>query len=208
MITLQTFSDSETLSAAVLEQFAHHLPRPGGLMLSGGSTPLGIYRRMPAGNREATLFLSDERYVPDNDPASNYGAIRPCFDGAKFIRVETERSLQTAADRLHDALRTLKEIPLGFLGLGADGHTASLFSLEDAALRNSRLAIPVEKAEKPDRISVTPALLNRIERIIILSTGAEKKEIIRTLFEKPETIPAGRALKDHPNVELWTDQAM
>jgi len=204
-IKLHVFQNTETLHTAVLELFTKHLPHPGGLMLSGGNTPLDIYHRIPDGKVEATLFLSDERYVLDNDSSSNYGNIRSCFADAKFIRVETEFPLQMAADRFHDALRTLKEIPLGLLGLGTDGHTASLFSLEDAALRDSRLAIPVKKTEKPDRISVTPTLLNHIDRIIILATGEAKREVIRKLLNKPETIPAGVALADHPNVELWTN---
>jgi len=198
-------------------------------MLAGGRTPLEIYRRAAEEglSTEATLFLSDERYVPTDDPQSNYGAIAPFFNNvgqasslsihakgqttedrlealSYFMRIQTELSIEDAAQAFHNELNQLERIPLGLLGLGTDGHTASLFNLEDAALRDERLAISVIKIEKPDRISVTPTLLNRIERIIILATGAEKKEIIQILLSDPESIPAGVALADHPNVELWT----
>ena len=183
-------------------------------MLAGGKTPLEIYRRAAAGDLTTAgkLFLSDERYVPAADPQSNFGGIAPFFNVGQagspshFIKVNTSLPIEVAAQAFHDDLSRLKNIPLGLLGLGADGHTASLFNLKDAALRDERLAIPVIKTEKPDRISVTPALLRRIEKIIILAIGAEKKAVIQTLLEKPETIPAGVALAGHPNVEVWTDQ--
>jgi len=237
-IKLHAFPNTETLHPAMLELFAEYLPRPGGLMLSGGNTPLDIYRQLPAGNIEATLFLGDERYVPDSDSASNYGTIFPIFNVGQasclsgqagldqrkrgfaiakqrpkevatpshFIKVQTELPLKDAAQAFHDELSRIEKIPLGFLGLGTDGHTASLFNMEDASLRDNRLAIPVIKKEKPDRISVTPTLLNRVERIIILAAGEEKKEMIQTLLNEPETIPAGVALSDHPNIEVWTEQ--
>ncbi len=214
-------------------------------MLAGGRTPLEIYRRAAEEglSTEATLFLSDERYVPTDDPQSNYGAIAPFFNNvgqasslsihakgqttedrlealSYFMRIQTELSIEDAAQAFHNELNQLERIPLGLLGLGTDGHTASLFNLEDAALRDERLAIPVKQCRASvslaenerdarstfinQRISVTPTLLNRIERIIILATGAEKKEIIQTLLSDPESIPAGVALADHPNVELWT----
>ena len=228
---------------------AQPVPRLGkndGVMLAGGRTPLEIYRRAAAEglSTDATLFLSDERYVPASDPQSNYGTISPFFNVGQasclsahallqttadrrealshFIKIKTELPLEEAAQAFHNDLSQLERIPLGLLGLGTDGHTASLFNLKDAALRDERLAIPVRqcKASIPlaqnerdahstfinQRISVTPTLLNRIERIIILATGAEKKEMIQTLLNHPESIPAGVALADHPRVEVWTDQ--
>jgi 6-phosphogluconolactonase len=217
------FSDSNELIFQALELFrslfpmlgknqqapAQPVPRLGksaGLMLAGGRTPLEIYRRAAAEgfSTEATLFLSDERYVPTADPQSNYGTIFPFLPSIGKPR--TDLPIEEAAQAFHNDLSKLESIPLGLLGLGTDGHTASLFNLKDAALRDERLAIPVMKQEKPDRISVTPTLLNRIERIIILATGAEKKEMIQTLLNHPESIPAGVALADHPHIEIWTDQ--
>lgn len=208
-IQLRTFPTTEALIFQTLELFQEKFPMFGksdGIMLAGGRTPLEIYRRAAESglSTAATLFLSDERYVPVTDPQSNYKTISPFFP--TIGKIQTELSIEEAAQAFDEYLSRIQSVPLGLLGLGADGHTASLFNLKDAALRDDRLAIPVIKTEKPDRISVTPTLLNRIERIIILATGADKKEMIQALLEKPEPIPAGVALADHPNVEIWTDQ--
>ncbi len=208
---LNVFPNFDELVFQSLELLRQTLPKlrtNDGIMLAGGKTPLEIYRRAAAENLSTAgkLFLSDERYVPVTDPQSNYSNIAHFFPG--LLKIKTELPIEAAAQDFHSNLSRLKSIPLGLLGLGTDGHTASLFNLQDAALRDERLAIPVVKTEKPDRISVTPTLLHKIEKIIILATGAEKKLVIQTLLEKPETIPAGVALADHPHVEIWTDKSI
>lgn len=206
---LQIFPDTDALVSRALELFRTVLPSLDacdGVMLSGGRTPLELYRRAAAEHLpvRGVLFLSDERQVPGDDPRSNYGAIAPFF--GSLLKVRTELPLADAAQAFHDDLSRIATIPLGLLGLGADGHTASLFTLDDAARRDSRLAIPVVKTDKPDRISVTPALLGRIGKIIILAPGAEKNAVLRRLIDQPRTIPAGIALAGHTCVEIWTDQ--
>lgn len=204
---INVFTDTECLIFQCLELFRTTLPfleKGEGVMLAGGRTPLEIYRRafQDGLSTGGTLFLSDERYVPVTDPQSNYGTIVPMV--GTLLRINTGLPIEAAAQAFHDDLGRIKRIPFGLLGLGTDGHTASLFTLTDAALRDDRLAIPVIRAEKPDRISVTPALLRRVEKLIILATGAEKQAVIQTLLDSPESIPAGVALAGHPNVELWT----
>jgi 6-phosphogluconolactonase/glucosamine-6-phosphate isomerase/deaminase len=224
---LRTFQTTEELISECLETLRKIFPNLGaadGVMLAGGRTPLDIYRRA-AGEGLSTngvLFLSDERYVPAKNPQSNYGGIAPFFP--TLVKIKTEFPIEVATQSFHNDLCKLEHIPLGLLGLGADGHTASLFNLKDAALRDERLAIPVWqcRASVPltqnerdarstfinQRISVTPTLLHKVEKILILATGAEKKAVIQTLLEKPDTISAGVALTDHPNVEIWTDQEL
>ena len=220
---LRTFQTAEELIFQCLETFRQVFPMLGkndGVMLAGGRTPLEIYRRAAEKfSTEGNLFLSDERYVPVTDPQSNYGTIAPFFPN--LGKVHTELPIEQAAQTFHEHLNRMQSVPLGLLGLGADGHTASLFNLKDAALRDERLAIAVKVEEASSlfmqrqdaaatftsqRISVTPTLLHKVEKILILATGADKKSMIQTLLEKPQTIPAGVALADHPNVEIWTDQ--
>jgi 6-phosphogluconolactonase/glucosamine-6-phosphate isomerase/deaminase len=118
------------------------------VMLAGGSTPLAVYRRIadhvPSRVHPAIhLMLSDDRYVPADDDRSNFGHVRPL---ARALRLPEERLLHVDATRpLPEAvagygadivaLRRRDAIfALGILGIGADGHTASLFTPDMVAL--------------------------------------------------------------------------
>lgn len=208
---------SEAAAALLIEQFQNSSETPSAIMLSGGKTPLSAYARVAAtGTRAHTnafALFSDERMVPSDDPESNYAAARPMLDAlhippSRMIRVPTEEPLDSAAvtyaAEIARFLDTGGRIPLGLLGLGPDGHTASLFSAADVERGGGRYAIPVKRPSPPDRVSVTPLLLAQIERIIFLVSGNDKSDILRTLQETPHKIPAGLAIGTHPTVEIWT----
>src|SRR5690606_4295365 len=124
----------------------------------------------------------------------------------RILRVKTELGHVESSKRFNKELEsffTKGTFPLGFLGMGEDGHTASLFSLEDVRRGHGNWSIPITKETPPHRISVTRELLHRVERIIILLTGKAKLEMLDRLQKKPETIPAGLALLNHPDVSVW-----
>jgi len=123
----------------------------------------------------------------------------------RFIRVQTGLPIEEAADQFAAELQPLEVIDLGFLGMGADGHTAGFFTPEQANLKTGGLTLHTNRPDGMQGVSVTPAVFQRVERIILLVTGESKHDIIQMLLTQPETIPAGIALADHPNVELWTD---
>ena len=189
------------------------------IMLAGGRTPLDAYRKFTEASRfranTPMFFMSDERQVPADDRENNAGVIAPLFTRAglpesRFLRVDTERGLEDAALNYHAELERMLasgvRIPIGLLGVGADGHTASLFTPDDvaAAHASGAWAIAVRRSSPPDRISVTPRLLARVERMLVVVTGAEKAAVVEKLRMAPEAIVAGLALKGHPAVELWT----
>jgi 6-phosphogluconolactonase/glucosamine-6-phosphate isomerase/deaminase len=66
------------------------------------------------------------------------------------------------------------------------------------------MAVAVRRPEKPDRVSVSPDLLKRVETIIFLALGAEKREAIQRLLKQPERCPAGMAIREARSVQLWT----
>jgi len=182
-------------------------------MLSGGSTPYTVYNRLakipcPV-HSDRKLFLSDERMVPADSTSNNAHNLEPmlkalqCKD--RFIRIQTELPIKNAAERFADHLESFKSIDIGFLGMGADGHTAGFFTPEQALMNSGPLTLYTDRPDGMQGISVTPAVFQLVKRIILLVTGESKRNIIDTLLTQPGTIAAGIALAYLPNVELWTD---
>ncbi|MFC1467351.1 6-phosphogluconolactonase [Verrucomicrobiota bacterium] len=189
------------------------------VMLSGGSTPLAIYKSLRRGFARSAeslrLFLSDERVVSYDSPDSNTGKIQPMFNKLKLkpgqvLNVDTALDTDEAANVFHhDLAREIElgmTIPVGLLGMGADGHTAGIFTNELAADETPSYAVAVDRADGLKGVTVTPALLHRVKKIIFIVVGESKKDMLTTLLNDPLTIPAGIALQGHPDVEIWTDQ--
>jgi 6-phosphogluconolactonase len=213
MITIHPFQSTEALIAHTTELLRETFATPGNLMLSGGSTPYVVYNRLAASpcpvHPDRRLFLSDERMEPFESEKNNAHNLMPMLQSLKcedrFIRVDTTLPIDEAAARFSTDLEPLETIDLGFLGMGNDGHTAGFFTPEQANLKNGALTLHTDRPDGMRGVSVTPALFKRVDRIILLVTGEPKRDIINTLLTAPETIAAGIALADHPNVELWTD---
>lgn len=213
MIKIRIFETVDRLVFHAKELLRTTLSTSGNLMLSGGSTPYTIYNELAMApcpvHSGRTLFLSDERMVPIDSPHNNAGNLMPMLHALKcedrLIRVNTFLPVKEASTQFASKLKPMKHIDLGFLGMGTDGHTAGFFTPEQARMKSGTLTLHTHRPDGMQGVSVTPALFQRVERMILLVTGDSKREIINTLLNDPETIPAGIALADHPNVELWTD---
>jgi len=216
MLELRSFGSQETLHAGILDLLRATLASPGNLMLSGGTTPGAIYGRLAAApvpvHPGRRLFLSDERMVPAGSGQNNAHNLAPvllalgCAD--RFVRVDTGLAIEEAAARFEAALRPMDKIDLGLLGMGSDGHTAGIFTCGHARENTGPLVLHTRRPDGMGGVSVTPALFARVGRIVLLVAGASKQQIVRTLLDAPGTIPAGVALRGHPQVELWTDIAV
>ena len=214
MINTRYFDSLESLSHETEKLLRETLGMPGNLMLSGGSTPYAIYNRLATDpcpvHPDRRLFLSDERMAPFDSGKNNAFNLMPmlkaldCED--RFIRVDTGLPRAEAAAKFETDLAPIESVDLGFLGMGNDGHTAGFFTLEQAVLSTGPLVLHTDRPDGMEGVSVTPVFLKRIQRIILLVTGESKREIIHTLLTAPQTIPAGIALSNLPEVELWTDQ--
>lgn len=219
-IDVRTFSDYESfiasVSALVAGELAIESETPHAVMLSGGRTPLAAYQALsqkPArAAQSAWVLFSDERMVPPDSPESNFGNAAGMLSAIgireeRVLRVRTELPPADAAERYHNDLAAFfgagGRITLGLLGIGADGHTASLFSMADLERGASRWAIPVARTAGPDRVSVTAALVRRIGRIVFLVSGRDKDSVVETLLSEPGRIPAGKAVEGISRVELW-----
>lgn len=204
------------------------------LALSGGTTPETLYRVLASPafiNRfdwsRAIFFFSDERCVPPNDPRSNYAlADKTLFTPlnippSQIYRMAGESSdPQAAASEYEEQLRlatnTAPSVPpsldLILLGLGEDGHTASLFP-GSPILRDFRHAIATTQSPKdpPNRLTMTLAAINRASVVLFLATGSGKAEVVRAILD-PKTeaerqLPASLVKPEEGQLIWFLDQA-
>lgn len=186
------------------------------LMISGGNTPLPIYAAIAAdpvaASPNACIMFADDRHVPVDSPENNYGNARAMIESvgisaANTLRIHPEYPLEESADRYDTDLGTFfvsgGTIPVALLGLGADGHTCSLFNDADLERCEGRWAAPVCKETPPDRVTVSPGLLARVERVLFVAAGNDKMELVAALLEDPASITAGKAVAGCAAVELW-----
>ena len=184
------------------------------IALAGGSTPKSLYNLL-ATNARTTLpwdrmffFWGDERHVPPTDPESNYRMVEeamlskvPVPPGNVF-RVKTENpEAAAAAEDYEKAIRKFFALEPGqfprfdliLLGMGPDGHTASLFPGTTALQEKSRLVVAnwVEKM-KTHRISLTLPVLNAARCVTFLVSGTDKAPALKAVLE--ENVPA----EQHP----------
>jgi 6-phosphogluconolactonase len=189
-------------------------------MLSGGHTPLPAYRevarRRPPRGDNLTVIYSDERYVPADSEASNYNATRVLLEalalpGAQVLRVRTELPLDEAARDYEQRLRALLQagarIGLALLGLGPDGHTASLFRPEHLRQSRGHLAIAVQRPDGMHGISVTPDFLASVAEPLFAVAGSGKHDAIAAFIRQDADLVALRAVAACPRAELWFEKA-
>ena len=186
------------------------------ILISGGKTPLPVYNRLAQLNKKcnphAHIIFADDRHVPRTSPDSNYGNTQPMFTalGISPDRIyginpdlPLEESAADFAQHLNQLFFDSIPIKVGFLGLGPDGHTCSLFSTFDAK-RTDTLAFAAPNHLGLNRVTVSRNVLESTDRLILLVDGESKREALTALIHQPQTIPAGVALSNHPNVEIWS----
>jgi 6-phosphogluconolactonase len=196
--------------------------------LSGGRTPVDFYNLLSARGeklpwRKTHIFLADERFVPAADDESNYRLVRECLLNHVDIpehnvhAVDTEAAtLEMAVVKYEEEIRSffgiegdrIPEFDLIMLGIGQDGHTASLFPGAPSLEEQKRVAIPVI-AERPPhkRISLSLPVLTNARRIIFLVIGSEKAGIVREIFEDRESrLPASLVRRMARSVYLVMDE--
>jgi 6-phosphogluconolactonase len=190
--------------------------------LTGGSSPEGLYRllaeepwRSQVPWRRVHWFMGDERFVPQSDPLSNMGKARRIFlDRVEAPRenihpVATDANYPEASARLYeqelkafygldrlDPARPLFDLVL--MGLGGDGHTASLFPHSPALEEKSRWVVGIAKAGMEPfvpRVSLTFPALASTREMLFLVHSSEKRDILRRVVAG-EDLPAGRAHSD------------
>ena len=190
-----------SLAAARIAQVLERAVAHGGcacVALAGGNTPRSVYRRLaqarqlPRGQLE--IYFGDERAVPPNDPQSNYRMARETLldtlsiPPAQIHRIVAERTdLEAAADDY--AARLPDRLDLIILGIGEDGHTASLFPGSPALDERARKVVAVDAPKPPcRRLTVTPPVIAAARVRIVLASGAGKSNAVARALEGSEDI--------------------
>jgi 6-phosphogluconolactonase len=142
----------------------------------------------------ATVWFGDERCVPPKDVRSNYRAVQSALlcrlDADSWPDVQRIRGELGVHDAVVDYERRLRSagpprFDLVLLGVGTDGHTASLFPDQDALEERERLVVGVERPGRPPfvpRVTLTLAALTAARRVVFLVTGAEKAGAVAAAF--------------------------
>jgi 6-phosphogluconolactonase len=217
------FANRAALEAALADRLQSALASPGthgnaAIMLSGGNTPIPAYRalaqRRPRPAPGLCLFYSDDRYVPSSSDASNYHQSQPLVDALalpadQVMRVRTELPLEEAAADYERKLAELAgrrvRFTLGLLGLGEDGHTASLFNSQDLARAKGHRAISVHRPDGRDAVSVTPEVLGWLGELVFVVAGADKRRALAALLAGDATLTAWQAVRERSAFEVWTE---
>ena len=201
--------------------------------LSGGSTPEGLYSLMATDDAfrsaiawdRSEFFWSDERHVPPDHPDSNYRMAQDALlsrvpiRGDRVHRVRAEQPDPSVAAilyeveirRVFDSYGDIPRFDLVLLGLGADGHTASLFPGSPALDERARLVTANHvDALDADRITLTFPLLNAARLVIFVVTGEGKAAAVRDVLQAgPETpeLPARRVRPEDGRLSWVLDRA-
>ncbi len=205
----------ERFAAHAAGWLAARLPqRDGGLavLLTGGATPRPVYEALAAPPLVDQVpwpridwYFGDERFVPQDHPDSNFRMARETLFARAPIRptnihaIPTEGvTLAEAAERYESELRRLRErrgegplFDASLLGIGADGHTASLFPGHPALAETARWVVAVESARGP-RISLTRPALDLSRALAFIAAGKEKRAIVARLRAGADDLPVAR----------------
>ena len=191
-VELRISASADAARRGAAELLAKAAARGGHIAVSGGSTPGPAYE-VAAGLQpdwsRSELWFADERCVRPSDERSNYRLVRERLldrlerGPAAEHRVRGELPAEEAAGRYEDELRGVV-VDLVLLGIGDDGHTASLFPNDPALEEERRSAVAVRRLDV-DRVTLTLPVLRAAGTVIFLVAGAGKADAVRRAFAEP-----------------------
>lgn len=230
------YPDLETLSRSLAARWLDHaresITQRGGahMVLAGGGTPRRLYRVLAESALEAGLdwgrvhiYFSDERCVPPDHPDSNYrmarealldhvpiptGQVHPILSDISSIRLDAARYAGTLDRHVPTGPQGMPCFDLVLLGLGEDGHTASLFPGTCILHERER---PVAAVYIPQlrgwRISLTYPALRQARALWVMAAGAAKADILQRIWQDPAAGLPVQALADLVTLEWHLDEA-
>lgn len=203
----QTTKDLSKAAAEFMIKISKQAIKKNGrfvVALSGGSTPESLFKLLAKPTyrdliqwNQTFVFWGDERFVPSDDERNNSNKAKTLLlnhisiPSTNIFAIPVDTEPNEAAKKYTKSIKDLfgKKAPifdLIFLGLGEDGHTASLFPGTDLVFEKNKLVREVYVDEQSmNRISMTPILINQAHHIIFLVEGKNKAEILKTVLSEP-----------------------
>jgi 6-phosphogluconolactonase len=194
-VELVVADDPEQVASIVADELKEAARAGRAIALTGGRSPGRAYQL--AAEREpdwskASLWWGDERCVPPDDDRSNYRLARENLldrlevQPREVRRIRGELGAEAAAEA-YDALLLDVRLGLILLGLGPDGHAASLFPNAPTLEDRERRAVPAEAGLEPfvDRVTMTVPVLSSAPEVLFVVTGVEKAEAAERAFARP-----------------------
>ncbi len=233
---IKVYPDKETLSRAVAEELVASIRESiearanASIALAGGSTPRLLYTLLAGDDYGAgipwpdlLLFWGDERYVPHNDEKSNYRMAKETLIDHVPVPEDQVFPIPTSATNPHDAANsytiTLRNrlapcdgrFDIVLLGMGDDGHTASLFPGSPALDEDELMAVAAPAPVEPrQRITLTYPVLNAARHVHFLVSGANKAPALDCVLGRPSEVtecPARRVRPGSGTLTWWLDEA-
>jgi 6-phosphogluconolactonase len=189
----------------VAERLAAAARRGGSIALTGGSSARDAYelvRELETDWTRVELWWGDERCVPPDDERSNYGMAKAALldhvSTGAVHRMQGELGRDAGADAYEQELAGLERFDLVLLGLGPDGHIASLYPDQPTLDETVRRAVGAEAKWEPyvDRITLTLPVLRAADEVLFLVTGANKAEAAKRAFgDEPSRATPGSLVR-------------
>jgi len=207
---IHIFKDVEELSRAAADLFVEQAARSIAqrdrflVVLNGGNTPTRLFQLLAADYRERVdwshihVFWGDERCVPVEDPGSSYGQARDLLlkhvpvPDSNIHRIKGELGPVYAAKEYSFALKEFASPPLEwprfdlvYLGMGEDGHTASLFPGSPVDVSESAMPVTAHYQGRPaDRVTLTPVVFNSAHIVAFMATGEKKADTLAQVLSE------------------------
>jgi 6-phosphogluconolactonase len=233
---IRIFKDGEGLSRAAAEFFVEHAAQSIAerdqflVALNGGNTPNRLFQLLATDFRENVdwrkvhVFWGDERCVPPDDPGSSYGQARRALlshvpiPDANIYRikgeldpVEASKDYSLLLQEFIPAPRKWPRFDLVFLGMGEDGHTASLFPGSPVNVLEPTVPVTAHYQDRPaNRVTLTPVVFNSARLAVFMATGEKKAQTFAEVLSdryNPELYPAQRIHPEDGKLIWLVDEA-
>jgi len=233
---IHVFNDLEDLSRAAadlfVEQAANCIAERDQFLvaLNGGSTPTRLFQLLATEHREnidwrkVHVFWGDERCVPPDDPGSSYGQAREMLlrhvpiPDSNIHRIKGELGPVEASKEYALILKEFASPPLQwprfdlvYLGMGEDGHTASLFPRSPVDVTESVIPVTANYQDRPaNRVTLTPRVFNQARMIAFMATGEKKANTLAEVLSdryNPAQYPAQRIHPEDGSLIWLVDKA-